>query len=135
MFHKILQATFAILCFSLGWSAQAAQDLMIINSSDQIAEARVFNYDCLDTDSCSIAPGTSISISQATMNSLCIESPEKCEIKLGVAPIIAAIGVGVYHTEQGLLYVAGSRWTGYSARQLASNVIEIYKTNKIDEVH
>lgn len=118
-----------VCCVLSAWNANAALDITIVNTSNRIGSASVNGYDCDLSDTCFICPNTSVHISSETLAKLCGDQVEECKAELNVASVHSAIGIVAYRGEDGILYVAGSKWKGYSARMLANDVAEIYQIN------
>ncbi|ABQ56613.1 TPA: hypothetical protein JBE46_12145 [Legionella pneumophila subsp. pneumophila] len=114
--------------FSLGsLNAFAAQDLTVVNTSDDLGYVTIGSYSCELTSSCAIPPDNSIRINSDIVEAACANTPADCEIVFGVDSIKARIATGSFSLNEGIQYIAQSRWLNYSAKRLSKTVAEIYK--------
>lgn len=107
------------------WSA--LPDLTVVNTSDRAGALFIGNHSCEETSSCAIKPGTSVRISEEQLKTVCADKPDHCYLTFSVSGINAAIATGDFSLNEGVRYIAQSRWIEYTARYLTNTVVEIYK--------
>jgi len=131
MRYQLSKFFVTVFCVLLGYSANAALNMTIVNTSNRIGSAFVNGLDCEISGTCVINPNTSVHISYELLAALCGDQIEECKAELNVDSVHSAIGIIAYRVKDGILYVAGSKWKGYSARMLANDVAEIYQINAL----
>lgn len=131
MRSNLNRCTFFVLSLVFSSLGQAAMDVTIVNTSNRLAQAIVNGFECDSSETCYISPNTSARISYDIMASLCQNSEEECIVELKVAELRSPVGSAAYRMNDGIVYVNGVKWRGYSARMLANDVIEVYQDNAI----
>ncbi len=122
----------ANICSLTAWNAYSAEDMTIVNTSDRMAVVIVGHRSCEETSSCTITPGKSIHIPSELLQKMCADNPTNCDVTFAVEGIQATIATCKYNVEEGIQYIARSRWLEYTARDLSHTVVEVFKRDKKD---
>ncbi|CEG56532.1 hypothetical protein [Legionella fallonii] len=130
MRKKIRLFFLANICSLAAWNAYSAVDMTIVNTSDRAAEVAIGHHLCEETSTCNITPGKSIYITPELLQKMCSDTPTNCDITFGVEGIQTTIATCKYNIQEGIQYLARSRWLEYTARDLSHTVVEVFKRDK-----
>lgn len=121
---RLLLGLLVILMNMAAWAAMP-RDVFIFNATDSVGSFSVKGYACEESNSCSIAVGRFIQISEQTLRRLC-PTERNCEMYLSVEAQPAVVSIMSYNFNEGILFATQSRFVKYRAEKIADDAVRLF---------